>query len=90
MEADKSKVQQNANLFASRGQFDRAIAEWKKILIDSPSNGTIHNNIGDLHLKRNALGAVEAYFQAGTALQSSGSALKAIAVYKKILKIDPT
>ena len=91
MEADKSKVQQNANLFASRGQFDRAIAEWKKILIDSPSDGTIHNNIGDLHLKRNALGeAVEAYFQAGTAFQSSGSALKAIAVYKKILKIDPT
>ena len=63
----------------------------EKILIDSPSDGTIHNNIGDLHLKRNALGeAVEAYFQVGTAFQSSGSALKAIAVYKKILKIDPT
>ncbi len=90
MEADKSKVQQSANLLAARGQFDKAIAEWKKLLADSPADGTIHNNIGDLQLKRNAVGeAVEAYFQAGTAFQASGSALKAIAVYKKIIKIDP-
>ena len=91
MEVDKSKIQQNANLLASRGQFDKAIAEWKKLLIDSPADATVHNTIGDLYFKRQAISdAVEAYFQAGTAFQASGSALKAIAVYKKILKIDPT
>ncbi|MGH7231687.1 MAG: hypothetical protein ACREJU_10070, partial [Nitrospiraceae bacterium] len=68
MEADKSKVQQSANLLASRGQFDKAISEWKKLLMDSPADGTIHNSIGDLHLKRNSIGeAVDAYFQAGAA-----------------------
>ncbi|HJU06381.1 MAG TPA: tetratricopeptide repeat protein [Nitrospiraceae bacterium] len=91
MEADKSKVQQSANQLASRGQFDRAVAEWKKLLIDSPADGTIHNSIGDLHLKRHAVGeAIDSYFQAGAAFQAAGSALKAIAVYKKILKIDPS
>lgn len=91
MEADKNKILQSANLLAARGQFDKALAEWKKLLTDSPNDGTIHNSIGDLHLKRNAPGeAIEAYLQAGAAFRAAGSVLKAIAVYKKILKLDPT
>lgn len=91
MEADKSKILQNANQLAAKGQFDKAIAEWKKLLADAPKDGTIHNNIGDLHLKRNAISeAAESYLQAGAAFQGAGSALKAIAVYKKVLKLDPT
>jgi tetratricopeptide (TPR) repeat protein len=90
VEVDKSTVQQNAILLASRGQYDKAIAEWTKLLADSSADGTTLNNIGDLHLKRKAPAeAVEAYFQAGAAFQAAGSTLKAIAVYKKILKVDP-
>lgn len=91
MEADKGKVLQTANQLAAKGQFDKAIAEWKKLLTDSPNDGSIHNNIGDLHIKRNAVTeAIEAYLLAGGAFHASGSALKAIAVYKKILKLDPS
>ncbi|WP_447980225.1 tetratricopeptide repeat protein [Candidatus Nitrospira bockiana] len=91
MEADKGKVLQNANQLAAKGQFDKAIAEWRKLLADSPNDGSIHNNIGDLHLKRNATDeAIDAYLQAGAAFHAAGSALKAIAVYKKILKLDPS
>ena len=91
MEADKGKVLQTANQLAGKGQFDKAIAEWKKLLTESPNDGSVHNNIGDLHIKRNAVGeAIEAYLLAGAAFHASGSALKAIAVYKKILKLDPT
>lgn len=90
MEADKSRVQEYAHLLASRGQYEKAIAEWKKLITDSPIDGTTYNNIGDLHLKRHSPSeAIEAYFQAGAAFQAAGAALKAIAVYKKILKIDP-
>lgn len=90
MEADKGKILQTANQLAARGQFDKAIAEWKKLLVDSPHDGSIQNNIGDLHLKRHATDeAIEAYLQAGAAFHAAGSALKAIAVYKKILKLDP-
>ena len=91
MEADKGKVLQTANQLAGKGQFDKAIAEWKKLLTESPNDGSVHNNIGDLHIKRNAVGeAIEAYLLAGAAFHASGSALKAIAVYKKILKLDPS
>ena len=90
MEADKGKVLQSANQLAAKGQFDKAIAEWKKLLTESPNDGTVHNNIGDLHIKRNSPSeAIEAYLLAGAAFHASGSALKSIAVYKKILKLDP-
>ncbi|MEP6887619.1 MAG: tetratricopeptide repeat protein [Nitrospirales bacterium] len=91
MEADKGKVLQTANQLAAKGQFDKAITEWKKLLTESPNDGSVHNNIGDLHIKRNAITeAIEAYLLAGGAFHASGSALKAIAVYKKILKLDPS
>ncbi|MBA2252460.1 MAG: tetratricopeptide repeat protein [Nitrospirales bacterium] len=91
MESDKGKVLQTANQLAAKGQFDKAITEWKRLLTESPNDGSVHNNIGDLHIKRNAITeAIEAYLLAGGAFHASGSALKAIAVYKKILKLDPS
>jgi tetratricopeptide (TPR) repeat protein len=87
---DRRTVLQNAQLFASKGQFDAAIAEWKKLTIESPTDGTIFNSIGDLHLKRNANSdAITAFLQAAAAFRAEGSTLKAIAAYKKILKVDP-
>jgi tetratricopeptide (TPR) repeat protein len=89
--ADRSKVLQQAQLLASRGQYDAAIAEWKKLAADSPNDGSIHNSIGDLHLKRNAgAEATTAFLQAAAAFRAEGATLKAIAAYKKVLKIDPS
>lgn len=91
MGTDKNTIQQNAKLFASRGQFDKAIAEWEKLTTGVPTDSIIYNTIGDLHLKRNAPAeAVQAYLQAGAAFHAGGGALQAIAVYRKILKINPT
>lgn len=91
MAVDRRTVLQNAQLFASKGQYDAAIAEWRKLTTDSPADGTIFNSIGDLQLRRNASGdAVTAFLQAATAFRAEGSVLKAIAAYKKILKVDPT
>lgn len=91
MAADRSKVLQQAQLLASRGQYDAAIAEWKKLAADAPNDGSIHNSIGDLHLKRNAQAeATTAFLQAAAAFRAEGATLKAIAAFKKVLKIDPT
>jgi tetratricopeptide (TPR) repeat protein len=88
---DRRTVLQNAQLFASKGQFDAAIAEWKKLTVESPTDGTIFNSIGDLHLKRNANSeAITSFLQAAAAFRAEGSTLKAIAAYKKILKVDPS
>ena len=91
MAVDRRTVLQNAQLFASKGQYEAAIAEWRKLTTDTPADGTIFNSIGDLQLKRNATpDAVAAFLQAAGAFRSEGSVLKAIAAYKKILKVDPT
>lgn len=91
MAGDRSKILQQAQLLASRGQYDAAIAEWKKLAADAPNDGSIHNSIGDLHVKRNAPAeATTAFLQAAAAFRAEGATLKAIAAYKKVLKIDPT
>lgn len=90
MGVDRTAVLQNAQLFASRGQFDAAISEWRKLSFESPTDGSIFNSIGDLHLKRNSSAeAIAAFLQAAAAFRSEGATLKAIATYKKVLKVDP-
>lgn len=91
MPSDRSRVLQQAQLLASRGQYEAAIAEWKKLVTETPADGTIHNTIGDLQLKRNAPGeAASAFLQAASAFRTEGATLKAIAAYKKALKCDPS
>ncbi len=86
---DRSSVLRNAQLFASRGQFDAAINEWKRLAVESPGDGSIFNSIGELHLKRQATNdAVAAFVQAANAFRAEGATLKAIATFKKILKLD--
>jgi tetratricopeptide (TPR) repeat protein len=88
---DRSKVLHSAQLFASKGQFDAAISEWKKLSAESPGDGSIHNSIGELHLKRNSTAdAVASFIQAANAFRAEGATLKAIATYKKVLKLDPS
>ncbi len=91
MPSDRSRVLQQAQLLASRGQYEAAIAEWKKLATETPADGTIHNTIGDLQLKRNASGeAASAFLQAASAFRAEGATLKAIAAFKKALKCDPS
>lgn len=91
MAIDRSSVLRSAQLFASRGQFDAAINEWKKLSTESPGDGSIFNSIGELHLKRNATNdAVVAFVQAANAFRAEGATLKAIATFKKVLKLDPS
>jgi len=86
---DRSSVLHSAQLFASRGQFDAAINEWKRLAVESPGDGSIFNSIGELHLKRQATNdAVAAFLQAANAFRAEGATLKAIATFKKILKLD--
>ncbi len=91
MGIDRSKVLHSAQLFASKGQFDAAINEWKKLSAESPADGSLYNSIGELQLKRSANGeAVAAFLQAANDFRAEGATLKAIATYKKVLKLDPS
>lgn len=94
MAFEKSKILEAAQQYTARGQIHKAIEEWKKLLTDTPNDANIYNTIGDLCLKYQAADggrddAISNYVKAAEIFESSGFALKGIAVYKKILKIDP-
>ncbi len=90
MAIDRNAVIKEAQKFAVKGQFDKAIAEWKKLIREFPNDANAFNTIGDLCLKKDAKAdAVEAYRKAADILASDGFTSKAIALYKKVLNIDP-
>ena len=54
MAIDRNAVIKEAQKFAVKGQFDKALAEWKKFIKESPNDANAFNTIGDLCLKKNA------------------------------------
>ncbi|HTG01727.1 MAG TPA: tetratricopeptide repeat protein [Nitrospirota bacterium] len=89
MAIDKNTVAKEAQKYAAKGQYDKAIAEWKRLLKESPHDANLYNTIGDLCLKKNSKPeAVDAYRHAADILAQDGFTSKAIALYKKVLNID--
>jgi tetratricopeptide (TPR) repeat protein len=87
---DKNAITRDAQRYASRGQIDKAVAEWQKLLKETPNDGNIHNTIGDLYLRiRAQKEAIESYRKAAGIFQRDGFTLKALALYKKIININP-
>jgi tetratricopeptide (TPR) repeat protein len=88
--SSKESILKKAQAFMAKGQLDKAISEWEKLISESPNDGNIFNTIGDLHLKKKAIKqSINSYLKAAEIYHESGFDLKTIAVYKKILKIDP-
>jgi len=90
MAIDRNAIIREAQKLAGKGQFDKAIAEWRKLVKETPNDANIFNTIGDLCLKKNSKAeAVDAYKRAADILAEDGFTSKAIALYKKVLNIDP-
>src|SRR5208337_3817110 len=86
---DKNLIVKEAQKYLARGQLDKAIAEWEKLVKEAP-DGNIYNTVGDLHLKKgNKKTAVDFFHKAATYFREEGFSLKALALYKKVINIDP-
>jgi tetratricopeptide (TPR) repeat protein len=86
---DKSTITKAAQKLAARGQIDQAIEEWKKLLKNG-KDGNIYNIVGDLHIKKGKeKEAVESFSQAADIFKKDGFYPKALALYKKIINIQP-
>ncbi len=73
-----------------KGQYDKAIKEYLKIVKEDPKDVRVWLKIGDLYAKKNAKGeATETYMKVAKFYSEQGFYLKAVAVYKQILKVDP-
>lgn len=88
--ADKSLIVREAQKYLAKGQIDKAIIEWEKLVKEAPDANT-YNVIGDLYVKKgNRKAAVENFHKSADLLRKDGFSLKALALFKKIINIDPS
>lgn len=86
---DKSVIVKEAQKYLARGQIDKAIAEWEKLVREAP-DGNTYNTIGDLYLKKgDKKAAIDFFHKAATFFREGGFSLKALALYKKVININP-
>ena len=88
--SNKSKIITTAQKYAGKGNFEKAIAEYQKVLKLDPHDIRTWLKMGDLYTRMGARGeATDTYLKVAEQYRRSGFHLKAVAVYKQILKLDP-
>jgi tetratricopeptide (TPR) repeat protein len=86
--SDKTAIIKEAQKYLARGQIDKAIAEWEKLVAEYP-DGNAFNTIGDLYLKGgNQESAINYFHKAADYFRTEGFSLKALALYKKVLNLN--
>src|SRR5438046_2626997 len=86
---DKAKILRDAEKFVSHGKIPQAITEYLKIVKVDPNDVLTLNTVGDLYLRLGKVPEATQYFsQVAETYTRNNFLLKAIAVYKKILRAD--
>ena len=86
-----NKTLDKAQKYVAKGYLDKAIDEYRKVLEAKPGDESTRLRVGDLYVKVGKdEDAIKAYHEVGRSLTKKGFYLKAIAVFKQILKLDPT
>ena len=88
---NKNKVINTAQKYVQKGNYDRAIREYTRVVEEDPRDVRVWLKIGDLYAKKNDKNAAtDTYSKVAEFYSEQGFYLKAVAVYKQILRIDPT
>src|SRR5689334_6964536 len=88
--SNKTKILSSAEKFVQQGKLQNAIAEYEKVLKQDPKDLTVLNTIGDLYARLGRADLAVDYFRkVGEAYSSDGFVVKAIAIYKKLTKLNP-
>src|SRR5271170_2806128 len=87
---DKNKIIQAATKYVQKGQFDKAIKEYQRIIEEDPRDIRVLLKIGELYQKRgDNKEAAATLLRVAEAYSSDGFFLKAAAVFKQVLKLNP-
>ena len=88
---NKAKSLGAAEKYVQQGKLQNAIVEYDKIAKQDPKDLTVLNTIGDLYARLGqASQATEAFKKVGDAYAADGFVVKAIAMYKKLTKLNPS
>ena len=87
---DRESTVKKAEDLVREGKLDLAIEEYLRLVDDQPGDVGAANALGDLYAKvGNRAAAVAQFVQIGDSHRESGFVPKAVAFYKKALKVDP-
>lgn len=88
---DRQKVAEAAQKLAAKGQLDKAIVEYQRVLREDPNDVRVLLKVGDLQVRmQTPAAAADTYQRVAALYEQQGLHQKAIAVYKQILQIDPS
>ena len=91
MSLNKSKVLRSAEKYVLQGKIPAAIDEYRKVVDADPSDLTTINTLGDLYVRAGRIqDAISNFSRIADSYREGGFTLKAIAMLKKISKLDPT
>ncbi len=88
---DKNKIIEAAAKLVAKGAYDKAIKEYQKVLDVDPKDVRVLQKMGELYQKKNDNSQAAQYFtRVAESYTGDGFFLKAVALYKQVLKLDPT
>ena len=86
----KARALQEAEKSVAQGKIAQAIKLYQDILDSDPSDLSLLNTVGDLYVRdRNISEGLKQFHKLAAAYVRDGFNVKAIAIYKKISKVDP-
>ncbi len=88
---NKDKILEAAKEYIVQGKFDKAIREYEKLLQADPKDMRVKLRIAELFAKRRQVPeAIKSYREVAAAYAQEGFYLKAVTVYKNILRLNPS
>ena len=91
MKKDKRKGLETALAYIQQGKLDRAFDAYQTVLKADPADSNVLNALGDLCARMgNKAEAITFFMRLGEVYRDDGFTVRAIAVYKKVLKLDPS
>src|SRR5712692_4870676 len=91
MSLNKSKALRTAEKYVLQGKIPAAIDEYRRVVNADPGDLTTINTLGDLYVRAGKIpDAIFNFSRIADSYREGGFTLKAIAMLKKISKLDPT
>jgi len=88
---NKEKILEVAKAFIDEGKLDKAIREYEKILLADPTDLKVKLRVAELYTKRKQINeAIRIYREVAESYTNDGFLLKAVTVYKNILRLNPS
>jgi tetratricopeptide (TPR) repeat protein len=87
---DRNGTLRNAEKLLRQGKLEAAAAEYLRVVEDQPGDWNTANTLGDLYSRAGQTErAVEQFLKVADSLREEGQFVKAAALFKKILKLQP-